>query len=154
MLVAPWASISEIVARMRNITVPPDQSMKAYWRSLIKCLKRDELIFESVTDLDALFLRQNPPLVYQSMELLESVNNKVFIINSTKGQILAGSKLYILNFPDIIPETHVSRDPARLRKIINDFGRAMVVKPMTSVVTRDIFNSVSRSALPSLITLA
>jgi glutathione synthase len=52
------------------------------------------------------------------------------MINSASGQILANSKLYILNFPDIIPETHVSRDPARLRKIINDFGGAMVVKPL------------------------
>jgi glutathione synthase len=120
----------EVVARMRNITVQPGLSMKQYWRALIKCLKKDELIFETITDLDALFLRKNPPLVYQTMEFLSSVSDKVFLINSAAGQILANSKLYILNFPDIIPETHVSRDPARLRKIINDFGGAMVVKPL------------------------
>ncbi|HDZ90072.1 MAG: glutathione synthase [Deltaproteobacteria bacterium] len=121
---------NEVVARMRNITVPPDLSMKKYWRSLINCLKKDELIFETITDLDALFLRKNPPLVYQTMEFLSSVTDRVFMINSASGQILANSKLYILNFPDIIPETHVSRDPMRLRKIINDFGGAMVVKPL------------------------
>ncbi|MFH1240821.1 MAG: glutathione synthase [Pseudomonadota bacterium] len=121
---------NEVVARMRNITVPPDLTMKRYWRSLISCLKKDELIFETITDLDALFLRKNPPLVYQTMEFLSSVNDRVFMINSTSGQILANSKLYILNFPSIIPETHVSRDPARLKKIIDDFGGAMVVKPL------------------------
>lgn len=121
---------NEVVARMRNITVSPNLSMKKYWRSLINCLKKDELIFETVTDLDALFLRKNPPLVYQTMEFLSSVNDQVFMINSTSGQILANSKLYILNFPDIIPETHVSRDPARLKKIIDDFGGHMVVKPL------------------------
>ncbi|MBC8417510.1 MAG: glutathione synthase [Desulfobacterales bacterium] len=121
---------NEVVARMRNISVPPDLSMRKYWRSLINCLKKDELIFETVTDLDALFLRKNPPIVYQTMEFLSSVSEKVFMINSASGQILANSKLYILNFPDIIPETHVSRDPVRLRKIINDFGGAMVVKPL------------------------
>ena len=121
---------NEVVARMRNITVPPNLSMKRYWRSLINCLKKDELIFETVTDLDALFLRKNPPLIYQSMEFLSSVNDKVFMINSTSGQILANSKLYALNFPGIIPETHVSRDPARLKKIIDDFGGAMVIKPL------------------------
>ena len=52
------------------------------------------------------------------------------MINNSTGQIKANSKLYILNFPDIIPETHVSRDPARLRKIISNFGGAMVVKPL------------------------
>jgi glutathione synthase len=121
---------NEVVARMRNITVSPGLSMKKYWRALINCLKKEELIFETVTDLDALFLRKNPPLVYQTMEFLESVNDQVFMINSTTGQILANSKLYILNFPHIIPETHVSRDPARLKKIIDGFGGAMVVKPL------------------------
>lgn len=121
---------NEVVARMRNITVPPDLSMKKYWRSLINCLKKDELIFESITDLDALFLRKNPPLNYQVMEFLDPMSNRVFMINSTSGQILANSKLYNLNFPDIIPETHISRDPTRLKKIIDGFGGAMVVKPL------------------------
>jgi glutathione synthase len=121
---------SEVVARMRNITVQPDLSMKRYWQALIRCLKKEELIYENVTELDALFLRKNPPLVYQTMEFLGPVNDRVFMINSTRGQILANSKLYTLNFPDIIPETHVSRDPVRLKKIIDDFGGAMVVKPI------------------------
>jgi len=121
---------NEVVARMRNTTVPPDLSMKRYWRSLINCLKKDELIFESITDLDALFLRKNPPLNYQVMEFLDPMSDRVFMINSTSGQILANSKLYTLNFPDIIPETHISRDPTRLKKIIDGFGGAMVVKPL------------------------
>jgi len=120
----------EIVARMRNITVLQGLSMKKYWRSLIACLKRDELLFETVTELDALFLRKDPPLLYQTMEFLSPISDDVFIINNTIGQITGNSKLYILNFPDIIPETHVSRDPARLLKIIDDFGGDMVVKPL------------------------
>jgi len=141
----------EVVARMRNITVPPDLSMKKYWRFLISCTKKEELIFETVTDLDALFLRKDPPLIYQTMEFLAPVNDKVFMINSTKGQMIGNSKLYTLNFPQFIPETHVSRDPARLRKIIDDFGGAMVVKPLqrfggegvikVSVRDRDNLNS-------------
>jgi len=120
----------EIVARMRNITVSPDLSMKKYWRSLIRCLNRDELLFETVTELDALFLRKDPPLLYQTMEFLSPISDKVFMVNSTTGQIMGNSKLYTLNFPNIIPETHVSRDPARLLKIIDDFGGDMVIKPL------------------------
>ncbi|MCJ7579561.1 MAG: glutathione synthase, partial [Candidatus Aminicenantes bacterium] len=120
----------EVVARMHNITVPPDLTMKKYWRSAIKCLKKDDLIFETVTELNALFLRKNPPLNYQAMEFLSPVNDRVFMINSTNGQILGNSKLYALNFPGIIPMTHVSRDPKRLKKIIDDFGGAMVIKPL------------------------
>ncbi|HIC85722.1 MAG TPA: glutathione synthase, partial [Desulfobacterales bacterium] len=84
---------NEVVARMRNITVAKGLSMRRYWRELIRCLKKDDLIFESVTDIDVLFLRKNPPLVYQTMEFLEPVSEKVFMINSTRGQILANSKL-------------------------------------------------------------
>ncbi|MFH1481690.1 MAG: glutathione synthase, partial [Pseudomonadota bacterium] len=121
---------NELVARMRNITVPPDLSMRRYWRSLIHCLKKDALLFENIRDLDALFLRKDPPLVYQTMEFLDPVDEIVFIINSTSGQILGNSKLYLLNFPEIIPETHISRDPVRLKKIIDDFGGSMVIKPL------------------------
>lgn len=121
---------NEVVSRMMNITVEKDMGMKMYWRSLIQCLKKDELIYESLGDLDAIFLRKNPPLIYASMEYLDPVSDRVFMINSTRGQVMANSKLYILNFPDIIPETHVSRDPARLKKIIDDFGGAMIVKPL------------------------
>ena len=120
----------EVVARMRNITVTPDLSMKKYWRSAINCLKKDELIFETVTELDVLFLRKDPPLNYQAMEFLSPINDRVFMINSTSGQIIGNSKLYTLNFSDIIPVTHVSRDPKRLKKIIDDFGGAMVIKPL------------------------
>lgn len=141
----------EVVARMRNITVPAGLSMEKYWQSLIQCTKKEELIFESITDMDALFLRKNPPLNYQVMEFLQPVNKHVFILNSTSGQILGNSKLYALNFPDIIPETHVSRDPARLKKVIEEFGGAMVVKPLhryggegvIKVSTRDRENLVS-----------
>lgn len=121
---------NEVVARMRKVSAPPDLSMRKYWRCCIQSVRREEHIYEIVKGLDALFLRKNPPLVYQTMEFLASVNEDVFIINSTKGQILGNSKLYTLNFPDIIPETHVSRDPARLKKIIKDFGGAMIVKPL------------------------
>ena len=121
---------NKVVARMRNITVPRDLSLKAYWSELVNCLDREELIFETVTDLDVLFLRKDPPLNYEVMAFLGPVSDRVFMINATFGQINGNSKAYILNFPDIIPETHVSRDPSRLRKIIDDFGGAMVIKPL------------------------
>lgn len=121
---------NEVLARMHNITTVPDLPRREYWATLFGCLKQDDLIFEAITDLDILFLRKKPPLNYQTMEFLESVNQKVFVINRTSGQILGNSRLYTLNFPSIIPETHVSRDPKRLVRIIEDFGGAMVLKPL------------------------
>ncbi len=121
---------NKVVARMRNITTRQGLSMEAYWNALIQCLEREELIFETVTDLDVLFLRKDPPLNYEAMEFLGPVSDKVFMVNSTFGQLNGNSKVYILNFSEIIPETHVSRDPKRLKKIIDDFGGDMVIKPL------------------------
>ncbi|MCP3876374.1 MAG: glutathione synthase [Desulfobacteraceae bacterium] len=121
---------NKVVARMRNISVRPNLSMAEYWKALIQCLDQEELIFETVTDLDVLFLRKDPPIIYEVMEILGPVNDKVFMINSILGQLNGNSKVYILNFPEIIPDTHVSRDPRRLKKIIDDFGGDMVIKPL------------------------
>ncbi|MCG8637712.1 MAG: glutathione synthase [Desulfobacterales bacterium] len=121
---------NKVVARMRNITVPPGLGIELYWQALLHCLDQDGLIFETVTDLDVLFLRKDPPLNYEAMAFLGPVSDKVFMVNSATGQINGNSKAYILNFPEIIPETHVSRDPSRLRKIIDDFGGDMVIKPL------------------------
>jgi glutathione synthase len=82
------------------------------------------------------------------MEFLAPIRDQVFVVNDVTGQILGNSKLYTLNFPDIIPSTHVSKDPGRLVKIIESFGGAMVVKPLQrfggegviKVSTRDRIN--------------
>jgi len=140
-----------VVARMYNITVSAGMAMPEYWQALIECLKKEDRIFETVTELDALFLRKDPPLNYQSLEFLAPVGHKVFMINRTDVQIIANSKLYALNFPNSIPETHVSRDPKRLIRIIEGFGGAMVVKPLQGfggegiikVSTRDRENLIS-----------
>jgi len=144
---------SQLVARMRNVTVEPGLTLRDYWGRLLACQQRDELIFEEISDIDALFLRKDPPLNYQTMEYLHHVGDDVFIINSTHGQMLASSKLYLLNFPDITPETHVSRDPKRLRKIIDEFGGAMVVKPLSRSRGEGVIkvSSADRDNLNSLI---
>jgi glutathione synthase len=121
---------NKVMARMYDVTVDPDRTMKQYWRAAIQCLKKEDRTFESLSELDALFLRKNPPLQYQAMEFLSPFAGQVFMLNSTTGQMQGNGKLYTLNFPDIIPVTHVSRDPARLKKIIDDFGGAMIVKPL------------------------
>lgn len=123
---------SKVVGRMHEIASGPGLDLLAYWQTAINCVENDKLIFEDICELDVLFLRKNPPLLYEVMELLASVEDQVFIVNSLRGQVLGNSKLYTLNFPDIIPESHVSRDPVRLRKVIDEFGGTMVMKPLRS----------------------
>jgi glutathione synthase len=119
-----------VVARMKDVTVSPGRALNDYWRAVIAQQQKEHLSFEALTELDAILLRKDPPLNYAAMELLAPIRNKVFIANDPCGMIQANSKLYILNFPDLIPETHISRDPSRLRRIIDNFGGDMVIKPL------------------------
>jgi glutathione synthase len=129
---------SKVMGRMHEIVSGPGLNLLAYWQSAINCVENDKLVFEDICELDALFLRKNPPLLYEVVELLASVEDQVFMINSLRGQLLGNSKLYTLNFPNVIPASHVSRDPVRLRKVIDDFGGTMVMKPLRSYGGRGV----------------
>jgi len=118
-----------IRARMKHITVPKDQPLSRYWDAITQCVKTEERIFEDVAELDVLFLRKDPPINFKTIDFLQLVKDDMFIINDVQGQANANSKLYTLNFPEIIPETHISRDPIRIRRIIDEFGGDMVMKP-------------------------
>jgi glutathione synthase len=118
-----------IRARMKQLEAEPGLSREETWRIFIEDIHHEKRIFEDITDLDVLFLRKNPPVNFRTIDFLQFVADDVFIINDVRGQIRASSKLYMLNFPNIIPETHVSRDPVRLRKIIEEYGGDVVMKP-------------------------
>ncbi len=120
----------KVVARMENIEVPKDLPMEEYWQKAVECIKKEERIFELITEMDALFLRKDPPLNYKVMEFLAPISRKLFMINDPRGIMMGNSKLYTLNFPELTPETHISRDPRRLRKIIDTFGGDMIIKPL------------------------
>jgi len=118
-----------IRARMKHITVERDQVLSHYWKGIIQCVNTEERLFEDVTDLDVLFLRKDPPINFKTIDFLQLAKDDVFIINDIQGQVNASSKLYTLNFPEIIPETHITRDPTRIRRVIDEFGGDMVMKP-------------------------
>ena len=135
---------SRVMGRMHEIVADPGLDLLAYWRRAIECVEIEKLVFEDVGGLDVLFLRSPPPLQYDVMQLLSSVEEQVFIVNSLRGQLLGSSKLYTLNFQDVIAKSHVSRDPVRLRKVIDDFGGAMVMKPLRSFGGRGVIKVSSK----------
>jgi glutathione synthase len=124
-----YVKSNTIRARMKQLVAPPGLPREETWRIFIQDIHQEKRIFDDITDLDALFMRKNPPVDFRTIDFLQFVKDDVFIINDIQGQIRASSKLYMLNFPDIIPVTHVSRDPLRLRKIIDEFGGDVIMKP-------------------------
>lgn len=123
---------NKVMGRMKHVSTDPDLPIEIYWKNIILEADKEEKIYEDVKGLDVIFTRKNPPLDFRMVSFLRLVKDDVFVINDTDGQLRANNKLYMLNFPDVIPETHVSRDPQRLRKVIDDFDGDMIMKPLDS----------------------
>ncbi|MEA1969149.1 MAG: glutathione synthase [Thermodesulfobacteriota bacterium] len=126
-----YVRAQKVVARMDEITVHQKSlPLQDYWQKVLGKLEKKERLFKIISEMDVLFLRKDPPLSYKSMEFLAPVKDKLFMINDPAGVMIGNSKLYCLNFPELIPETHISRDPERIKRIIDNFGGDMIIKPL------------------------
>ena len=87
-----------------------------------------------LADFDVVFMRKDPPFdmaYFFATHLLGLVDPSVtFVLNSPRGLRDANEKLYALNFPEVIPESLVTSDIARLRAFLDTLGGEMIVKPL------------------------
>jgi glutathione synthase len=87
---------------------------------------------------DVILIRKNPPFDSNYLyltQLLDLVADKVWIINSPAGLRAANEKLFILNFPQLIPPTLVTSELSEAKKFWqavchNSENQAMVMKPL------------------------
>ena len=124
-----YVRANKVLARMWNVTVPRGLTLEAYWEEVVRSWRAQAPRTVPLEELDAIFMRKDPPLDVETVGHLQIVRDRVFVINDPIGMVKASSKLYTLNFPDVIPETHVSRDPKRLRQVVEEFGGDMILKP-------------------------
>ncbi len=108
--------------------------------------------------LDAVFVRKEPPFdtgYLHALQLLETVKDRVFVINDPAGIAMANEKLAILNFPKRIPETLVTQDPAEAKRFVRDLGGPAVLKALNGKGGAGIFATASTDRnLPSLVEAA
>ncbi len=89
----------------------------------------------SLTDLaeiDVVLLRQDPPfdLAYiTSTHLLERVHPKTLVVNDPMGVRNAPEKIFVMDFPDLMPPTLISRDRASIEAFRAEHGD-VVMKPL------------------------
>jgi len=87
----------------------------------------------ALSELDGVFIRKEPPFDMDyvfSTYILEMAAAETFMVNHPKGLRDANEKLFILNFPEIIPPTCVAKDPAILKSFLASVGGEIVVKPL------------------------
>jgi glutathione synthase len=87
---------------------------------------------EALTNFDVILLRQDPPfdLAYiTSTHLLERIHPKTLVVNDPASVRNAPEKLFVLNFPQLMPPTLISRDLDEINSFRDQHG-AVVMKPL------------------------
>jgi glutathione synthase len=82
---------------------------------------------------DCVLMRKDPPVdvaYLQATWLLERARGKTLLVNDPRGLRELNEHLAILAFPELVPPTIVTADPARLRSFLDEQGGSIVVKPV------------------------
>lgn len=85
-----------------------------------------------LTDFDVILLRQDPPfdMAYiTTTHMLERVHPKTLVVNDPAHVRNAPEKIFVLDFPDLMPPTLVTRDLAEIRAFRAEHGD-IVMKPL------------------------
>jgi glutathione synthase len=87
---------------------------------------------EQLAAFDVVLLRQDPPfdLAYiTSTHLLERIHPKTLVVNDPASVRNAPEKMFVMNFPQLMPPTLISRDLDEINSFRNEHG-AVVMKPL------------------------
>jgi glutathione synthase len=85
-----------------------------------------------IASFDVVLLRQDPPfdLAYiTSTHLLERIHPKTLVVNDPAAVRNAPEKLFVMNFPQLMPPTLISRDLDEINAFRDKHG-AVVMKPL------------------------
>src|SRR5712671_5220689 len=86
----------------------------------------------ALTEMDVILLRQDPPfdLAYiTTTHMLEQVHPRTLVVNNPASVRNAPEKIFVLDFPDLMPPTLISRDLDEINSFRAEHG-AVVMKPL------------------------
>jgi len=90
--------------------------------------------------LQAIFIRKDPPFdldYLYSTYILENVHSAL-LINHPRGLRDANKKLYILNFPELIPESLVTKNPEEVKKFLFKIDKPCILKPLNKCSGKEV----------------
>ncbi|MEM6375259.1 MAG: glutathione synthase [Pseudomonadota bacterium] len=112
-----------VVARGHSLTVQRVQGDHSH-------LGAEEVL--DLSAMDVIWLRQDPPFdmfYITTTHLLERLRETTLVLNDPFWVRNFPEKLMILDFPDLMPETTITRDLATIKAFKNTFGD-VIVKPL------------------------
>ena len=89
-------------------------------------------VLKNLEEMDVILLRQDPPfdLAYiTSTHMLERVHPKVLVVNDPASVRNAPEKLFVMNYPNLMPATLITRDKALIEAFRAEHGD-VVMKPL------------------------
>ncbi|MGL1921317.1 MAG: glutathione synthase [Hyphomicrobiales bacterium] len=93
---------------------------------------KGDLVREDLRQFDALFMRQDPPfdMAYiTATHILDQIADDVLIVNNATEVRNAPEKIFVLRFPDLMPETLITRSQREIEDFREKHGD-IIVKPL------------------------
>lgn len=91
-----------------------------------------DAVMTDLAEVDVVLLRQDPPfdMAYvTTTHLLERIHPGTLVVNHPAEVRNAPEKLFVMDFPQLMPETLITRDAAAIRAFRKEFGD-IVMKPL------------------------
>ncbi len=82
--------------------------------------------------MDVVLLRQDPPFdmsYITTTHLLERIHPQTLVVNDPAWVRNSPEKLFVMDFPDLMPETLITRDPDEIAAFRREFGD-IIIKPL------------------------
>lgn len=96
--------------------------------------KLHDTVTAELESFDAVWMRKDPPVnqdfLYATYILSLVDEQKTFVLNRPAGIRDSNEKLYSLYFPELIPDTMVTKSIPELKSFLEDTGGELVVKPL------------------------
>ncbi|MCZ7684124.1 MAG: glutathione synthase [Sandaracinaceae bacterium] len=93
-------------------------------------------------EVDVVLMRKDPPFDYDYLWatlLLEHARERTLLVNDPRGLRDANEKIYATYFPDLMTDTLVSNDKARIKGFLARLGSRGVLKPLHGAGGEGVF---------------
>ena len=91
-----------------------------------------EPVRTDLSNLDVVLLRQDPPFdmnYITTTHILERIHPKTLVVNDPAWVRNSPEKIFVTEFPDLMPETLITKDPHEVAAFRREFGD-IIVKPL------------------------
>ncbi|MEJ1119246.1 glutathione synthase [Phyllobacterium sp. CCNWLW109] len=91
-----------------------------------------EQISRDLSEMDVVLLRQDPPFdmnYITTTHMLERIHPKTLVVNDPAWVRNSPEKIFVTEFPDLMPETLITKDPQEIADFRKEFGD-IILKPL------------------------